>query len=121
MKVIINKKKTAIIMCLAIFSLSMPQPTQAGWFWPDSKIPLPPEPNKWDIFVNKVLPPALTTATFVGKGIGTAATFAFHEVKKHPYLIASLLLTYIIQKCICLLYTSPSPRDRQKSRMPSSA
>ena len=25
------------------------------------------------------------------------------------------------QKRICLLYTSPSPRDRQKSRMPSSA
>ena len=24
-------------------------------------------------------------------------------------------------KLICLLYTSPSPRDRQKSRMPSSA
>ena len=24
-------------------------------------------------------------------------------------------------KYICLLYTSPSPRDRQKSRMPSSA
>eukprot|EP00828_Plagiopyla_frontata_P028743 TRINITY_DN37141_c0_g1_i1.p2 TRINITY_DN37141_c0_g1~~TRINITY_DN37141_c0_g1_i1.p2 ORF type:complete len:145 (-),score=12.14 TRINITY_DN37141_c0_g1_i1:20-454(-) len=23
--------------------------------------------------------------------------------------------------CFCLLYTSPSPRDRQKSRMPSSA
>ena len=26
-----------------------------------------------------------------------------------------------IEKFICLLYTSPSPRDRQKSRMPSSA
>ena len=26
-----------------------------------------------------------------------------------------------LQKCLCLLYTSPSPRDRQKSRMPSSA
>ena len=26
-----------------------------------------------------------------------------------------------VQKDICLLYTSPSPRDRQKSRMPSSA
>ena len=25
------------------------------------------------------------------------------------------------QSNICLLYTSPSPRDRQKSRMPSSA
>ena len=27
----------------------------------------------------------------------------------------------IKQKRLCLLYTSPSPRDRQKSRMPSSA
>ena len=25
------------------------------------------------------------------------------------------------QTIVCLLYTSPSPRDRQKSRMPSSA
>ena len=25
------------------------------------------------------------------------------------------------EKYVCLLYTSPSPRDRQKSRMPSSA
>ena len=29
---------------------------------------------------------------------------------------------YLVQKArTCLLYTSPSPRDRQKSRMPSSA
>ena len=27
----------------------------------------------------------------------------------------------LVMKNICLLYTSPSPRDRQKSRMPSSA
>ena len=27
----------------------------------------------------------------------------------------------IINLNVCLLYTSPSPRDRQKSRMPSSA
>ena len=26
-----------------------------------------------------------------------------------------------VLRCGCLLYTSPSPRDRQKSRMPSSA
>ena len=26
-----------------------------------------------------------------------------------------------VQADVCLLYTSPSPRDRQKSRMPSSA
>ena len=29
----------------------------------------------------------------------------------------------LVKRCddVCLLYTSPSPRDRQKSRMPSSA
>ena len=33
-----------------------------------------------------------------------------------------ILLFLGVNKCIsCLLYTSPSPRDRQKSRMPSSA
>ena len=30
----------------------------------------------------------------------------------------AIILFYV---SICLLYTSPSPRDRQKSRMPSSA
>ena len=30
-------------------------------------------------------------------------------------------LKFAIQDWVCLLYTSPSPRDRQKSRMPSSA
>ena len=29
--------------------------------------------------------------------------------------------TYEVTITTCLLYTSPSPRDRQKSRMPSSA
>ena len=28
---------------------------------------------------------------------------------------------YIVANIICLLYTSPSPRDRTRSRMPSSA
>ena len=32
-----------------------------------------------------------------------------------------LLVTEILREQGCLLYTSPSPRDRQKSRMPSSA
>ena len=31
-------------------------------------------------------------------------------------------MEFNVDKCkVCLLYTSPSPRDRQKSRMPSSA
>ena len=32
-----------------------------------------------------------------------------------------LALKEKLEKSTCLLYTSPSPRDRQKSRMPSSA
>ena len=30
-------------------------------------------------------------------------------------------MLWCLHICTCLLYTSPSPRDRQKSRMPSSA
>ena len=42
--------------------------------------------------------------------LGPAAAFSL------LYFLLNLLLCYL-----CLLYTSPSPRDRQKSRMPSSA
>ena len=37
----------------------------------------------------------------------------------HPQKRMDLRKT--LESVICLLYTSPSPRDRQKSRMPSSA
>ena len=45
---------------------------------------------------------------------------------REPHLYGSeqpLGLAYVETKLLkyCLLYTSPSPRDRQKSRMPSSA
>ena len=43
-------------------------------------------------------------------GLGFSFFFSFIE-KQYQY----------IQIIGCLLYTSPSPRDRQKSRMPSSA
>ena len=45
----------------------------------------------------------------------------------HGYVIAAGMVEkdsnreYLNDISICLLYTSPSPRDRQKSRMPSSA
>ena len=38
----------------------------------------------------------------------------------HSKFITQVFEEYDISKG-CLLYTSPSPRDRQKSRMPSSA
>ena len=42
---------------------------------------------------------------------------AIKAVKKLSFEIKCLTIEYFS----CLLYTSPSPRDRQKSRMPSSA
>ena len=39
----------------------------------------------------------------------------------NAYLSEIILSNYVVPAGACLLYTSPSPRDRQKSRMPSSA
>ena len=36
-------------------------------------------------------------------------------------LVRSKNTTEILTKNVCLLYTSPSPRDKRQSRMPSSA
>ena len=59
-----------------------------------------------------------------------AKGYTITEVRPHTlidtYLIWSLTYVEFVQPQpntpnTCLLYTSPSPRDRQKSRMPSSA
>ena len=41
--------------------------------------------------------------------------------KKGGNAVDAAIATNLVQGIVCLLYTSPSPRDRQKSRMPSSA
>ena len=55
---------------------------------------------------------------------GKQATFNFYENKSNNWLIyfqgGGVAANADMYKG-CLLYTSPSPRDRQKSRMPSSA
>ena len=48
---------------------------------------------------------------------GDTVTFFFHDNTKQIQIINKAFLF----TNSCLLYTSPSPRDRQKSRMPSSA
>ena len=45
----------------------------------------------------------------------------FIQKNYHPYDGDDSFLEGPTQDTTCLLYTSPSPRDRQKSRMPSSA
>ena len=50
------------------------------------------------------------------------AVFGLPEVKVGVFPAQVLsVLQHLIPRRTCLLYTSPSPRDRQKSRMPSSA
>ena len=50
------------------------------------------------------------TADSIAKAFGVG-------ISEHPEAVARMTRHY----GDCLLYTSPSPRDRQKSRMPSSA
>ena len=51
-----------------------------------------------------------------------AIDMAFHWFKKNNPKLESICDKEIMDQWYnCLLYTSPSPRDRQKSRMPSSA
>ena len=58
----------------------------------------------------------------LGEAEYVVALFMYMRLQGYPPDKITILTTYNGQKhLICLLYTSPSPRDRQKSRMPSSA
>ena len=66
-----------------------------------------------------------TASWIVGLSLGSALRLGF-EVNGLPFgdfagLLGFVILTQFAVGITCLLYTSPSPRDRQKSRMPSSA
>ena len=52
---------------------------------------------------------------------GYGATGALAKMKDVPAGGNSTLVYFSCEDCSCLLYTSPSPRDRSLSRMPSSA
>ena len=54
------------------------------------------------------------------EGIATTLSFGTY-VCNHEAFISGNFDTHFVKNYYCLLYTSPSPRDRQKSRMPSSA
>ena len=55
--------------------------------------------------------------------IATVATLVYLAVqlKQNTRALRSQTFQQSSMDMSCLLYTSPSPRDRQKSRMPSSA
>ena len=56
-----------------------------------------------------------------GAAVGSiVGTIVINILSQKVIMILTLVMTALVV-ITCLLYTSPSPRDRQKSRMPSSA
>ena len=64
----------------------------------------------------KIKDPTNLLEDVCGRNVHDEITLALVEKGR-----ANLELGYYTDPLGCLLYTSPSPRDRQKSRMPSSA
>ena len=77
--------------------------------------------------VNSTLATAIRTAVvlLMSWGMvfltGTQTGIADISRRSWLFLVLSGLATGASWLCYCLLYTSPSPRDRTRSRMPSSA
>ena len=75
----------------------------------------------------QLMPPEGPTAEAVAGDLATLldrfdARLSVREVETARLILQGFSSKAIAQQLgICLLYTSPSPRDRQKSRMPSSA
>ena len=62
-----------------------------------------------------------TTAAGVNEGVEHHAHIGAVIVTTEPWTIENGVLTPTMKIKRCLLYTSPSPRDKRQSRMPSSA
>ena len=70
------------------------------------------------IWVQTIVPPAVSAVLYMmifGKLIGSR----IGVMDGHSYI--DFVVPGIIMMAVCLLYTSPSPRDATLSRMPSSA
>ena len=72
------------------------------------------------LLTNLIKYPFLRVGTRFTAATGLSLLEGFQ--KRNPlYLPLYLVVSLVTGTFTCLLYTSPSPRDRQKSRMPSSA
>ena len=69
----------------------------------------------WRALIELGWRPQIITGTSVGSLNGAMFALDLYETARDMWL------TIRSQDVICPLYTSPSPRDRQKTRMPSSA
>ena len=73
----------------------------------------------WGDFVNRWF---WFSGEYEPEGTSGTVTITDHNAPTNRGVFEWNAITYIASRnATCLLYTSPSPRDRQKSRMPSSA
>ena len=56
-----------------------------------------------------------------GAGVNVGGDAGVVRVHDESRTVNNITISIAPQKLACLLYTSPSPRDRTRSRMPSSA
>ena len=86
----------------------------------DYEVPVPEDPFSFRLEIHKCSE-LFTGSVYRLERFRLRPTFHQRDREDADPLINDALI-YIRDECIdCLLYTSPSPRDRQKSRMPSSA
>ena len=93
------------------------------------------QPDAVEAAIQQVIPDAnVTVEDLTGGGdhlqvtVVSSAFAGLSRVRQHQMVygalqqeLASEAIHALALNTSCLLYTSPSPRDRQKSRMPSSA
>ena len=70
------------------------------------------------IFLSIILSSAMT---YLGLYAGMTISASIPAAIMSMGILRLFKESNILENNMCLLYTSPSPRDRQKSRMPSSA
>ena len=77
-----------------------PKDVEQKWYeyWEEKKLFRAQAPSDKDPYCIVIPPPNVTGTLHMGHALNNT-----------------------LQDILCLLYTSPSPRDRQRSRMPSSA
>ena len=106
---------TTVLACLLVW-FALVGPNELGGLTPGAFVRIPLEAL---LFVGAVLllPPRAgrISAVAVGVALGLLAMVKVLDMA----VFAALSRPF--DPMVCLLYTSPSPRDRQKSRMPSSA
>ena len=75
------------------------------------------------LFNPKILKKNGCSEVFMAEDFGLCTYFKHHKLKLYLFLAGMREYKDELENesISCLLYTSPSPRDRQKSRMPSSA